>query len=355
MGKEIAAAGFPDGAEGVSTLPPAFRGAMERWRQNVRFVKRRPALAMRAAVNLLAVRAGRARLRAIDFDVTNVCPLRCAQCYAADVPVQRDAELTVAEFARVAGEARRLGALQANLSGGEALVRRDLADIIGACRRAGLLVSLCTSGVGLTPARLGALASAGLDVIIFSVDSSDAATHDANRGVRGLHARVLRMIGAARSLGVQPVVNTVATPEKVASGELASIHRLVNSRGAMLNLTMPTAIGRWVARDDVLLDDTAREAVTEFLRRPGVRTDTHSAYGATGCPAGTEKLNISADGTVRLCPLIDASWGDVRREPLAAIWRRVRPLATPLRLQEFCPAATRDFTAPRPAPAPPVG
>jgi MoaA/NifB/PqqE/SkfB family radical SAM enzyme len=213
-------------------------------------------------------------------------------------------------------------------------------------------VSLCTSGVGLTPSRLGRLASAGLDVILFSVDSSDAVAHDANRGVRGLHALVLSMIVTARSLGIQPVVNTVATTGKVASGELESIQRLVNRRGAVLNLTMPTALGRWAERSDLLLDDAAREAVTGFLRRPGVRTDTHSAYGPAGCPAGTEKLSIGAYGTVRLCPLIAGSWGDVRREPLAAIWRRVHPLATPLRSWEFCPAATPDFTAPRPAPAP---
>jgi MoaA/NifB/PqqE/SkfB family radical SAM enzyme len=206
--------------------------------------------------------------------------------------------------------------------------------------------------VGLTSARLGALADAGLDVILFSVDSSDAATHDANRGIRGLHALVLRMIGTARSLGIQPVVNTVATPEKVTSGELAAIQRLVNGIGALLNLTMPTARGRWAERNDLLLDDAARKTVMAFLRRPGVRTDTYSAYGPAGCPAGTEKLSIGADGTVRVCPLIAGSWGDVRREPLAAIWRRVRPLAMPLRSREFCPAATLDFTAPRPAPAP---
>jgi MoaA/NifB/PqqE/SkfB family radical SAM enzyme len=339
-----------DVAGRTSTLRSALRGSVERWRQNAAFVRRRPALATRALLNIAAVRAGRARLRTIDFDVTNACPLRCAQCYAADFPLQREAELTVAEFERVAGEARGLGALQANLSGGEALARRDIADVIGACRRAGLLVSLCTSGVGLTPSRLGRLADAGLDVILFSLDSSDAATHDANRGLRGLHALVLRMIDTARSLGIQPVVNTVATAEKVESGELESIQRLVNRRGALLNLTMPVALGRWAAYPEALLGDAAREGVTGFLRRSGVRTDTHSAYGSAGCPAGTEKLSVGADGTVRLCPLIDGSWGDVRREPLAAIWRRVRPHAAPLRSWKFCPAATPDFTAPRPAP-----
>lgn len=331
---------------------PAWKAAAERLVQNARFVSRRPGLAARAVWNLLAVRAGRPRLRTIDFDVTNVCPLKCAQCYAADFEAPRDRELTVEEFARVAAEARALGALQANLSGGEALVRRDLAGIIAACRRAGLLVSLCTSGVGLDRPRLERLARAGLDVIIFSLDASDAATHDANRGVRGLHRRVLDGIRMARALGIQPAVNTVATPEKVVAGELDAILALVQPLGALLNLTMPTAIGRWAERQDMLLGDAERARVDAFLRRPGVRTDTFSTYGAVGCPAGTEKLNVAADGTVRLCPLIEGAWGDVRRESLATIWARVRPAAEHLRARPFCPPAAPGFQVPAPVPVP---
>lgn len=314
--------------------------------QNLAFVIRRPALAARAAVNVAATELGWPRLRSIDFDVTNVCPLRCAQCYAAGTPVDRSRELTPAEFASVALQARRLGAVQANLSGGEALVRRDLEDIVRACRGVGLLVSLCTSGAGLTPKRLTALASAGLDVVILSLDSIDPGVHDANRGVRGLHGRVLDTIGRARSLGVRAIVNTVATREKVANGELEELRVLVVRRRALLNLTMPTAVGRWGNRDDVALGPDERDAVMDFLGRPGVRTDTLSAYGRPGCPAGTEKVTIAADGTARLCPLIPGGWGDVRREPLEAIWSRARAAASSLRTEPFCPAALPEHPLP---------
>jgi MoaA/NifB/PqqE/SkfB family radical SAM enzyme len=307
--------------------------------QNLGFVIRRPALAARAAMNVAAVGLGWPRLRAIDFDVTNVCPLRCVQCYAADTAIDRGRELTPAELAAVALQARRLGAIQANLSGGEALVRRDLEDLVGGCRRAHLLVSLCTSGAGLTPQRFAALAAAGLDVVILSLDSIDPGVHDANRGVRGLHGRVLDAVERAGSLGVRAMVNTVATREKLASGELEALRVLVVGRGALLNLTMPAAVGRWRDRNDVAMATDERRAVTAFLGRAGVRTDTSSVYGRPGCPAGTEKITIAADGTARLCPLIPGGWGDVRREPLAAIWSRARAAAAGLRNEPFCPAA----------------
>ena len=320
-----------------------------RFAQNLAFVVRRPGVAARAVVSTLAVWLGRPRLRSIDIDVTNRCPLKCAQCYAADFAVDRALELTADEIGSLAAQARRLGAVQANLSGGEALVRRDLDAIIAACSRAGLLVSLCTSGVGLTPVRFAALAAAGLDVIILSIDSVDPAVHDANRGRRGLHENALAAIARARSLGVIPMVNTVATREKLASGELEALRALVTRAGAILNLTMPTAAGRWEGNADVALGPAERATVTEFLERRGVRTDTFSAYGASGCPAGTEKITVGADGTAHLCPLIPGGWGDVRREPLAAVWSRARAVAGTLRAQPFCPAALPDAVLPAPA------
>ena len=319
-----------------------------RFGQNLAFVVHRPRVAARAALSLFAVRLGRPRLRSIDIDVTNRCPLKCAQCYAADFPVERAMELTPDEIGSLATQARRLGAVQANLSGGEALVRRDLEAIVAACSRAGLLVSLCTSGAGLTVARFAALAAAGLDVIILSIDSVDPAVHDVNRGRRGLHANALAAIARARSLGVIPMVNTVATRDKLASGELEALRRLVTRAGAVLNLTMPTAAGRWEGNSDVALRPEERVAVTEFLGHSGVRTDTFSAYGPPGCPAGTEKITVGADGTVHLCPLIPGGWGDVRREPLAVLWSRARAAAGTLRAQPFCPAALPDAALPTP-------
>jgi MoaA/NifB/PqqE/SkfB family radical SAM enzyme len=327
-------------------MVPRMRGRLG---QNLAFVVRRPRLALRAALSALATRAGRPRLRALDVDVTNRCPLRCAHCYAADFPVDRAGELTPADIARLGNEARALGAVQANLSGGEALVRRDLEAIVAGCRGAGLLVSLCTSAAGLTARRFASLAAAGLDVVILSLDSVDAAVHDANRGRPGLHANVLAAIAGARRLGVTPMVNTVATREKLASGELERMRELVTGAGALLNLTMPTAIGRWDgAAGDVALQAAEREAVAAFLRRPGVRTDTFSVYGAPGCPAGTEKISVGADGIAHLCPLVPGAWGDVRREPLRTIWARARAGAASLRREPFCPAALPGAALPAP-------
>src|SRR5918911_5709128 len=96
-------------------------------------------------------------------ELTHRCPLGCPYCSNPLALEGRADELDAAAWARVFREAAELGILQLHLSGGEPAARRDLEEIAAAARRAGLYVNLITSGVGMTDARMVALAEAGVD------------------------------------------------------------------------------------------------------------------------------------------------------------------------------------------------
>ena len=81
-------------------------------------------------------------------------------------------ELTTGEWVRVFREARALGAVQLGLSGGEALVRKDLEDLIAEAHRLGFYINLLTSGVGMDERRIRAFKEAGLDHIQISFQAS---------------------------------------------------------------------------------------------------------------------------------------------------------------------------------------
>ncbi|MHC5906510.1 radical SAM protein [Streptomyces sp. S6] len=70
-------------------------------------------------------------------ELTHGCPLRCPYCSNPTELVPRAAELTTAEWLRVFDEAGRLGIAHAHLSGGEPLLRRDLAELIAGRRSFG--------------------------------------------------------------------------------------------------------------------------------------------------------------------------------------------------------------------------
>src|SRR5438270_1156719 len=83
-------------------------------------------------------------------ELTYGCPLHCSYCSnPLDLAAYGD-ELTTAEWRRVLAEASELGVLQLHLSGGEPLLRRDLADIVQAAGELGLYTNLITSALGLT-------------------------------------------------------------------------------------------------------------------------------------------------------------------------------------------------------------
>jgi len=111
-------------------------------------------------------------------ELTHRCPLACPYCSNPLELTRSHQELDAATWAQVFREAANLGVLQLHLSGGEPASRRDLEEIVAAARAADLYVNLITSGIGLTEARLGALARAGLDHVQLSVQDTDAATSD---------------------------------------------------------------------------------------------------------------------------------------------------------------------------------
>ena len=66
-------------------------------------------------------------------------------------------------------DARKLGALQLGISGGEPLLRDDIEDIVIEAKKLGYYSNLITSGVGLTEKRIKAFKEGGLDHIQLSM------------------------------------------------------------------------------------------------------------------------------------------------------------------------------------------
>ncbi|MBD9467417.1 radical SAM protein, partial [Pseudomonas sp. Pdm06] len=81
--------------------------------------------------------------------------------------------LSTEQWFKVFREAREMGAAQLGFSGGEPLVRQDLAELIGEARWLGFYTNLITSGIGLTEQKISDFKKAGLDHIQISFQASD--------------------------------------------------------------------------------------------------------------------------------------------------------------------------------------
>ncbi len=106
-------------------------------------------------------------------ELTYRCPLQCPYCSNPIEMSKFRNELSTDDWIRVLREARKMGAAQLGLSGGEPLVRTDLEEIIAEARQLGYYSNLITSGVGMDEARIAAFKRAGLDHIQISFQASD--------------------------------------------------------------------------------------------------------------------------------------------------------------------------------------
>ncbi|MFA6047803.1 MAG: radical SAM protein [Parcubacteria group bacterium] len=82
----------------------------------------------------------------VTFIVTQICNMRCTYCYdKSRVERERDKkELSSEEIIRIIQEVRSLGIKQIKITGGEALLKPGIEDILNACK--GVALYLCTNG-----------------------------------------------------------------------------------------------------------------------------------------------------------------------------------------------------------------
>ncbi|MCC6524296.1 MAG: radical SAM protein [Polyangiaceae bacterium] len=92
----------------------------------------------------------------VDLQVTRRCTMGCPQCYAASEP--EGAHMALPDAARVLGEVAAAGTCQLAIGGGEPLLHPDIVPILDLAHELGLVPNLTTTGLGLTPRVLDALA-----------------------------------------------------------------------------------------------------------------------------------------------------------------------------------------------------
>jgi pyrroloquinoline quinone biosynthesis protein E len=269
-------------------------------------------------------------------ELTYGCPLHCSYCSnPLDLAAHRD-ELTTSEWRRVLVEARDLGVLQLHLSGGEPLLRRDLAEIVHGARELGLYTNLITSALGLTARRAEQLRAAGLDHVQISVQADEPVLSDTLAGTPSFH----RKTAAARlvkQLGWPLTLNVVLHRHNV--DRIGRILELAEELGADRIELAHTQYYGWALlnREQLLPSRDQLERAQAVVRAAHERLqgrmeiiyvlpDYHGRYPKP-CMGGwgRRQLTVVPDGGVLPCPTAHAlplPRPSVREDSLAWIWER---------------------------------
>ena len=264
---------------------------------------------------------------------TNACNARCVHC-SSNAAKRLPGELSTAEAKRLFDELAEMGVFNVAISGGEALTRPDLFEIIEHGASLGIRLGLGSNGSTVSRQVVRHLKEAGLERLQISIDGVEA-THDRARRWPGLYRKAERAIELGLEGGLR--VHVCFTAHRMNHGELREVvgqcvlwgvHRFNMSR------FVPTG------RGDAELDLTPREwerlvGDLEVVRRElagRIEFTTHLAQsilanpelgcqaGFLGCQAGVGQGCIGPVGQVTPCVMLPVVAGNIRRKPLREIW-----------------------------------
>ena len=273
---------------------------------------------------------------ALLAELTYRCPLHCPYC-SNPTQARNGRELTTDEWKRVMREAAALGVLQIGFSGGEPLVRRDLADLVRAAREADLYTNLITSGIGLDDDRVCALRDAGLDSVQLSFQSDETDLADEIAGVRA-HQRKLDTAAKIRAAEIPLSLNFVIHRRNI--DRLPQLIELAENLGAERVELANVQFYGWAFLNRAALLPTreqvvrAREIATAAKTRLAGKIDIFYVlpdyYETRPKPClngwGQRYLTVNPTGDVLPCPtassaIPDLHFENVRARALDWIWR----------------------------------
>lgn len=294
--------------------------------------------------------------RYVVWELTTLCDHACGHC-GSRAATARDDELQLDELLAVAEQLARLKTREITLIGGEAYLHPGLLPLVRRLSELGIRSGIQTGGWAVTPQLCAELRAAGLRVMGFSVDGTEA-THDRLRAKRGSHAAALRGLDNARAAGLAVSVNTqvnqLTLPVLRETGELFRDLGVTHWR---CQLTVP--MGRAADEPDLILQppqileliDTLGELQIEFAEQVlaegrevretlsvllGNNVGYYSPYALilrsdpggqalqwVGCQAGVVTMSIESDGTLKPCPSLPTApyrSGNVRDLDLETAW-----------------------------------
>jgi len=244
----------------------------------------------------------------INLEVTKRCNARCDFCDYWKIK----APLELTDYVPVV---KKLNPLSVGLTGGEPLLREDLADLIAGLRQnfGFLHIGLVTNGALLTHERGLQLWNAGLDQLSISLDYLDE-RHDRERGLPGLYQHIMAVVPDLSAAGVKLCFNVVMKKENYR--DVPQIVRAASVMGVKVSLSTYNC---WRINNETHMIDPAEitqltDVLTdlkELKKDLGNLTTGHyyldqipefiARRSVPGCTAGLNWVQITPDGMIKRC------------------------------------------------------
>ena len=288
-------------------------------------------------------------LNYLFWECTTRCNLHCRHCGSDCLAASQDVDMPLEDFLRALDTIpvkERPPEFTVVLTGGEPLLRPDIAEVGRAIRQRGVGWSMVSNGWFYDEAMHRRLMAAGMGALTISLDGLGE-DHDWMRGRAGSYERTLRAIAiAAKEFRIN--FDVVSCINRRSIGQLYALYEKLVSMGVQQwRIFTIIPIGR--AKDDSemhltdeeftrLMDfiQVKREAAAAMKEGPRPMNVTFSCEGYLGryerkvrqnpffCRAGVNIASVLIDGRICGCPNIDRdvfSQGNIYQDSLWDVWQ----------------------------------
>ena len=278
----------------------------------------------------------------MDCALTYSCNVGCAHCY--NLAGRKVAEIPADQWKIILKKIWDAGIPHVTFTGGEPTLREDLPDLIQYAEELGLITGLLTNGRRLKDAAyVKTLKERGLDHVQITLESHDAAVHDAMVGAPGAFPETVAAIRNSIKEGLYTLTNTTLTKKNApAIAETVAFLASLGLKTFACNGIIRTGAA---AQKDLELDVAETTRALEAVKREAARhmmrfiwytptqycevNPVELGVGLKQCSAARYAMCVEPNGDVLPCQSYYIPVGNMLRDDWPNIWNH--PLCQRLR------------------------
>lgn len=288
-------------------------------------------------------------LRLIFWETTRACNLECPHCRAQAEKKRSPEELTTQEAKRFLKQAASFSKPIIVFSGGEALLREDIYELIRYADQLGLASALATNASLISLDTAMRLKENKTALVAVSIYGWNAQSHDKFCGAPGAFEKTLAGINNLKKAGIPLQINTTITKKNL--GELEAMGNFALKQGAIayhVFFLVPVGRGKSLEGDEISAREyedafnrlydfqshlpirvkatcaphyyrVLRQRLAKEKKKLPCASDNFSAI-TKGCLAGCGVCFVSYKGEVFGCGYLPLKAGDLRKQDFKSIW-----------------------------------
>lgn len=274
------------------------------------------------------------RLASLQFELTSRCNERCIHCYIPNGKKNAGFDMSFERFKYILDQYAEMGGLQVTLSGGEALMNKDIAKILLYCREKDMQISLLTNLISLKNELIPILKDVNLSLIQVSLYSMDAEKHDSITTIKGSFEKTKTAIEKLHNADIPVQISCpIMKANKDGYDEVMKYAQRLRMKAqtdyimmAQADLNTSNLANRISIEEtekvirDIMENDVDYQ--TETLAQDPLSSISEEEFAEMSlCGAGLNDLCVTVNGDIYPC----AGWqgfvvGNVFRESLKEIW-----------------------------------